>query len=89
MNMKESFEKIKSNEFVVEIFGLGYVGFPLAVRLSSNGLKIIGIDINDERINRLKKDELMDSELLLKNEFLESRKKGLLELEKNISALVI
>jgi UDP-N-acetyl-D-glucosamine dehydrogenase len=85
MNVKESFEKIKSNEFVVEIFGLGYVGFPLAVRLSSNGLKVIGIDVNDERISRLKKDELMDSELLLKNEFLESRKKGLLELEKNPS----
>ena len=80
MSMKESFEKIKSGDFLVEIYGLGYVGFPLAVRLSTNGFSVVGIDVNKERIERLKNDQLMDSELLLKNEFLESRKKGLLEL---------
>lgn len=85
MKIKESFEKIESNNFVVEIYGLGYVGFPLAVRLSSNGLKVVGIDVNKERIERLKNDQLMDSELLLKNEFLESRKKGLLDLENKSS----
>ncbi|MCV0430371.1 nucleotide sugar dehydrogenase [Nitrosopumilus sp.] len=81
MNLKESFEKIKSNDFVVEIYGLGYVGFPLAVRLSKNGFKVIGIDVNTERIERLQNNQLMDSELLLKNEFLESRERGLLELD--------
>ena len=81
MSIKESFEKIKLNDFLVEIYGLGYVGFPLAVRLSSNDVKVIGIDVNNERVERLKKEQLMDSELLLKEEFLESRKKGMLKLE--------
>ena len=81
MSIKESFEKIKLNDFLVEIYGLGYVGFPLAVRLSSNEVKVIGIDVDNERIERLKKEQLMDSELLLKKEFLESRKKGMLKLE--------
>jgi len=85
MSIKESFEKIKLNDFLVEIYGLGYVGFPLAVRLSSNEFKVIGIDVNNERIERLKKEQLMDSELLLKEEFLESRKKGMLKLENKSS----
>ena len=79
--MNKSLENVKLKECLVEIYGLGYVGFPLAVRLSSNGIKIIGIDVNDERINRLKKNELMDSELLLKNEFLEVRKNNFLQLQ--------
>ena len=86
MSIKESFEKIKLNDFLVEIYGLGYVGFPLAVRLSSNEFKVIGIDVNNERIERLKKEQLMDSELLLKDEFLESRKKGMLKLENRSSS---
>ena len=59
MSIKESFEKIKLNDFLVEIYGLGYVGFPLAVRLSSNEFKVIGIDVNNERIERLKKEQLI------------------------------
>jgi len=78
--LKKTLESISSKSFLVEIFGLGYVGFPLAVRLASGGIKVRGIDINSQRIERLKNNELMDSELHLKNEYIHSRENKNLEL---------
>jgi len=79
--LKKTLESISSKSFLVEIFGLGYVGFPLAVRLANGGIKVRGIDINAQRIERLKNDELLDSELHLKNEFLHCRTNNSLELD--------
>ena len=70
MKLQETLEQIKNNSFLIEIYGLGYVGFPLSVRLSKSGKKVKGIDINENRINRLKKNELLDSEISLKLEFM-------------------
>ena len=78
--MLKTFEKCKKKEIDIEIFGLGYVGFPLAVWLSSAGWNVIGIDINEHRINRLKANILQDSELFLKKQFLESLSKNNLQL---------
>ena len=50
--MQKLLDKIQSKSCIIEIFGLGYVGFPLAVRLASAGFQIIGIDVNQERIKR-------------------------------------
>ena len=75
--MKSLLEKIKSKSCIIEIFGLGYVGFPLAVRLASAGFKVIGIDVNSERITRLQKNELLDSEESLRKEFIQCRKENL------------
>ena len=36
----------------IAIIGLGYVGLPLAIEFSKN-FKVIGYDINDDRINEL------------------------------------
>jgi len=80
MKLDTTLEKVKLNSFEVEIFGLGYVGFPLAVRLASGGLNVRGVDINPERIRRLENDELLDSELHLKNEYMHCRKNNNLEL---------
>jgi UDP-N-acetyl-D-glucosamine dehydrogenase len=82
--MQKLLDKIRSKSCIIEIFGLGYVGFPLAVKLSSVGFKVIGIDVNIERIARLGKNELQDSEEPLKEKFLECRKKNLI-LAKNPS----
>lgn len=79
--MQKTLDSIKSKSFSIEVFGLGYVGFPLAVRLASNGFKVRGVDINTVRIDRLKNNELMDTELHLKNEFIHCRKNKNLELE--------
>jgi len=81
MKLVETLDHIKNNSFLIEIYGLGYVGFPLAVRLSKSGKKVRGIDVNENRINRLKKNQLLDSEIYLKTEFKEVRENGNLELE--------
>jgi len=80
IQMQKTLDAVKSNSFSIEVFGLGYVGFPLAVRLASSGFKVRGIDINSKRIERLKNNELMDSELHLKNEFIHCRENENLKL---------
>jgi len=76
MSLQQTLEKIKQKSCVVEIFGLGYVGFPLSIRLASSGFTVTGIDVNLKRVERLKNDHLMDSEIHLKNEFLKCKKQG-------------
>ena len=76
--MEKLLEKIKDKTATIEIFGLGYVGFPLAVKLASKKFNVVGIDINSERINRLKKNELLDSEKVLTEEFIDVRKEKLI-----------
>ena len=73
MYLEKTLNSVENNSFVVEIFGLGYVGFPLAVKLASSGFNVIGIDVNSKRVQRLRENELMDSELSLQKQFLESK----------------
>ena len=65
------YQKIITKNAHISVIGLGYVGFPLAVKLSSSGFNVIGIDVNSKRIERLKDNVLMDSELSLKELFLQ------------------
>ena len=44
--------KLKSNQAIVSIVGLGYVGLPLAEAFAKS-LKVIGFDINIQKINQL------------------------------------
>ncbi len=85
MKLKQTLEYVNKNEFLIEVFGLGYVGFPLAVRLSSNGFKVQGIDVDERRIERLKNNDLTDTELHLENEFVSSRKNNCLQLSNTLS----
>lgn len=85
MNLSETLAAVKSKSFTIEIFGLGYVGFPLSIRLARGGLKVIGIDVSSKRLERLQNNSLMDSELHLRSEFLASRKNGNLSLAKSPS----
>ncbi len=41
-------------EYDLGVVGLGYVGLPLAVESSKQGLKVIGYDINPERVEMIK-----------------------------------
>lgn len=70
---------IKSKNVMIEIYGLGYVGFPLAVRLSISGFNVIGIDVNNNRIERLEKNKLMDSEIYLQDDYFKVREQKKLE----------
>jgi len=83
MELKKTLDLVNSKSFSVEIFGLGYVGFPLAVRLAKNGISVHGVDINSERVERLKNNFLMDSEIHLKDEFLKCRNNNMLGISEN------
>lgn len=44
------YEKIKSGEESLSLIGLGYVGMPIAVAFASEGVKVIGFDLNEAKI---------------------------------------
>ena len=81
MSLEETVKAINEKSISIEIFGLGYVGFPLTVRLASAGFQVTGIDVNEERIKRLENNELMDSEIHLEKEYIECRQKNNIKLE--------
>lgn len=49
--------RIERNEARVGILGLGYVGIPLALRFQQVGLKVLGFDIDTDRIEGLNRGE--------------------------------
>ena len=89
MNDMDIEKFVDKKSFVIEIFGLGYVGFPLAVRLASAGFQVIGIDVNQKRIQRLKNNKLMDSEIHLEKEYFDCRQKNNIKLESSPSDSII
>lgn len=49
--------RIGSKEAVVGILGLGYVGIPLALSVARAGLKVIGFDVLQDRVDQLNRKE--------------------------------
>jgi len=74
--LEKTLGKIISNECSIQVFGLGYVGFPLAIRLAKSGFKVVGVDTDFRKIDQLKNNLLFGTELNLKTEFLESAQNG-------------
>lgn len=55
--MFKSFEKkIKNKKVRVLVIGLGYVGAPLLNLINSKNFEVSGLDLNEERIKKLKKN---------------------------------
>ena len=50
-------EKIKSKQAVIGIVGLGYVGLPLAQAFCQEGIKVVGFDIDQEKIDLIEKGQ--------------------------------
>ena len=48
------YQKIINGEEKIALIGLGYVGMPIAVSFAKKGLKVIGFDLNIEKINLYK-----------------------------------
>ncbi len=80
MYLHDTLLQTQSKKCIIEIFGLGYVGFPLSIRLATSGFKIIGIDVDPKRIERIQNNILNESEVVFRKEFLESRKHGNFEI---------
>jgi UDP-N-acetyl-D-glucosamine dehydrogenase len=49
--------KISDNTEVVGIIGLGYVGLPLAVNFAEAGVKVIGFDKSEAKVNKINSGE--------------------------------
>ena len=54
MNLKQ---KIENREAVVGIIGLGYVGLPLTVAFAEAGFDVVGIDIDEQKVAALNRQE--------------------------------
>src|SRR5262245_61439327 len=46
-------EKLSTREAVIGIVGLGYVGIPLSLRFASAGFRVLGFDIDPDRLHGL------------------------------------
>jgi len=60
-------QNLNKEDYKICIVGLGYVGLPLAARLSLKGFSVIGFDINQERINQLTNQIDINNDISEKN----------------------
>jgi len=49
--------KIHDHTAVVAVVGLGYVGLPLAVAFAEKGFPVVGIDVDDRKVDALNRGE--------------------------------
>lgn len=50
---KALLDKLEAQDAVIGIIGMGYVGQPLAIRYSQVGFKVLGFDIDDDKVAEL------------------------------------
>jgi len=49
----EVLQRIRSRQAHIAIIGLGYVGLPLALRFSEAGFNVLGIDVDDKKVDAI------------------------------------
>ena len=66
-NFIQGFKKrVRKKETRIAVVGLGYVGLPLAVEFAKCGFEVLGIDIDKDRINHIKRKESYISDVATK-----------------------
>ena len=69
--INETIKKIKSKKCIIGVIGLGYVGLPLCIRFAEVGFKVIGFDLDKQRISQLKiKNDNLELDKLSSTEML-------------------
>lgn len=53
MHSSSLIQKIESNKEIIGIIGLGYVGLPLAVGFAQAGIKVIGFDKSQSKVDKI------------------------------------
>ena len=53
MAHSELVRRLKDRQSVIGILGLGYVGLPLALRYTEVGYRVVGFDIDSEKVTKL------------------------------------
>ena len=74
--LTETLNGIASHRTTIEVYGLGYIGFPLAVRLARAGLDVTGVDIDQNRAARLREGTLLDTEVSMREPFMTAMSSG-------------
>lgn len=46
-------QKIQNHDATIAIIGLGYVGLPLAVAFAENGFRVVGIDVDEAKVEAI------------------------------------
>jgi UDP-N-acetyl-D-glucosamine dehydrogenase len=54
MTKTELLAKIQNRTAVIAIVGLGYVGLPLAVAFAESGFRVVGIDVDEHKVEALR-----------------------------------
>ena len=54
---KNLLEKIRKNQSVVGVVGLGYVGLPLVLRFLEERFQVVGFDVDDVKVKKLERGE--------------------------------
>jgi UDP-N-acetyl-D-glucosamine dehydrogenase len=57
-------EKLDSRSARVGVVGLGYVGLPLAVHFASQGLRVVGIDVDERKVESLNQGSPLIADVL-------------------------
>ena len=70
-------KKLREKSSVAGVVGLGYVGLPLAVELARSGIKTIGIDLNETKVEMVNRGESYIGDVKMED-LSEVAKKGLL-----------
>jgi len=52
-HQKTLIEKLNNKSAVIGIVGLGYVGLPLVIRFAEEGFRVLGIDIDNNKVTKL------------------------------------
>ncbi len=56
-------EKLKSKKAMVGVIGLGYVGLPLAAEFGRAGLRVLGFDVDPEKVRQIEAGESYISDI--------------------------
>jgi len=76
MKLIETRKKISKKDCVIEVYGLGYIGFPLSVKLSKAGFRVLGVETGPDKLKRLENGLLIENEKYLEIDYKNVRKKG-------------
>ena len=56
-HLEQLLAKLQDRTAVIGIVGLGYVGLPLTLCYAAQGFKVLGIDIDTDKVERLNRGE--------------------------------
>ncbi len=58
MNVRQDLnDKIKTRDAVIGVIGLGYVGLPLVIRFTEEGFRVLGFDIDPQKVDKLNRGQ--------------------------------